>query len=478
MEKSIKYIECINNCFSESAIIAFLAIIVALLMPMVFFIIGNKDELYSFDKKIILNRIFLYKPLIIFLLNFSLLLILKNILFIAVIFSIPLFVLAYIILFRSYKWLSSNESATNKLTYRQQHRVDYLKKIKTNSEIVEVWNIIFFDEKLLEKNQEGFIEAYIDTLNRYRTELLNNNQNNRHIYSYLLSMLNQNIDKINFSDINNYELLLNNSIKNYYSNRKGILQLYNRLEQELFLSLLKYALRGENHLVYLFFENINNYSKQPDVNPKDFIPVFYKDLFYLLEKEENIYYDELWHIDFLKSIIITKESYQGETIENLFLRYREYLIRKINTRHNLSKPEKDCIENITSNLLPNIDPIFWFDILTFVLWAFGVNDDSESPTHARIINWCSTKRNYGNMGRFYIGYEKEMCENYDMKQNIEKVETVFFLNLIFGNYFTKIKIEEVLTEIAKIKTEKIFAENSSELGKLNRLEYNFKIINE
>ena len=177
----------LNANISTSAIIALVAIVVALLIPIVFFIMDKNDS-YNFDKNVILDKIFRFKCLIPIILATSLLAFFESLIILTLLSSVGLLIVSSRVFYCSYKWLRTTETKYNS-TYRQEKRIEYLKSIKSHKkELLEVWNLIFYDEKFLEKNQTGLIDVFLETTQKYEDDFLKNkilNENRNFVQSLL-----------------------------------------------------------------------------------------------------------------------------------------------------------------------------------------------------------------------------------------------------------------------------------------------------
>lgn len=122
------------NLSHVEALIAIPALFVALLVPIAFFLMERQD-LYGFDKNVILDKIILVKvsiPLV-FLASITLLL---NVSLLLMALTLCLGVAVVFVLVRVYKWMASIEVLKHKTTYKQDMRLRYIRGIKNETEKV------------------------------------------------------------------------------------------------------------------------------------------------------------------------------------------------------------------------------------------------------------------------------------------------------------------------------------------------------
>lgn len=455
-----------GSIISEAAVIAVPMLVVALIIPLVIFAIG-KNDVYNFDKNVILNHVILYKCLILFILIISLTLFFKRILFLSALLSLFLMGFAFFILMNSYRWLRSYDIKNNTLTFKQKKRIKYLKNIKEPIEVFEVWSIILSDEKLLEKNQIGFIDVLITTLKKIE---IKNDSISKNLYSELLHLLSNSIEKVNFAYVGVYENLTN-YLLSYYSSPNN--RLNSRVKNILLFKLLKYGIKEDKIRVYdyLFFKEAEKFFKIQD--NRTHLPDFYSDLLNHLVRIEDIDVKNLWENDFLRNNTITKEKLKNREVPNvtrqLLYKYVSFFQNQTEKdSHNEVKQYGSFLNQVTLEVFPTIKPVLWFYILLFYRQrGFGIL--SEDMIYNRIQGWYSKKEKIFFHPRITIGFGEHMDEQHNKEKSQQ--ETIFILKHILskelGDSENLEKISKTIQEI--IKKEKL-DENSEKRIYLEELD--------
>ena len=444
--------QCLKANISESAINNFIVVVIALLIPIVIFIMGKPDY-YSFDKKIVINKVFYYKYLIPVVLITSIFSFFPSLIILTILAILCLIILSCLVLISSYKWLRSDSKINDKLTYRQAMRVEYLKNIKSQEELIEVWNSIFYDVEFLEKNQTGIIEMVIESVQKYEDDFIKNPilDKNREFIPYLLSILCNNFNKINFSDINVFTKLVDYSLS--YFTIESHKKIYLDSQKTIFEKLFVYSLNRKSYL-YFLFDHVNKFAQN---KTSEFYQDFFYDMFILLQKNGFDKYKDLWEVPFLKGHTITEQSItsdKAEFINAIFDGYFIFIDRELGS----SNPDKMSIEGITKNLFPNINMIVWFDLLTFYYFNNFETDENEVFLHGRLRAWTIKERSFGHASPVNGGKETI----YLLKKKIQ------WLN-------DNTQIQKEINMIEQIEKEKLFEEKSKEYMRMNSLKNEFKV---
>lgn len=262
----------LDNSLSLEALIAVPAIFVALLVPITFFLM-ERNDLYGFDKNVILSRIILAKVSIPLTLLVSIVLPLK-VSILSVLLTITLLIVIIVVLTRTYKWMTSVELLKYKTTYKQDMRLKFIGSIKDDVEKVDTWNLILNDENLLEKNQRGLVNEFIKAVKSV------NDSKYRYSKSNLLALMSRNIRKIDFSDIQSYEDLVVFSIEYFKLVRdaraknkqskdgKERIPYPSHYQKELAINLLRIALDKKISDIFdhIFFTAIKKYVAKDTIN--------------------------------------------------------------------------------------------------------------------------------------------------------------------------------------------------------------------
>ncbi|MDR1124049.1 MAG: hypothetical protein LBL61_05620, partial [Elusimicrobiota bacterium] len=273
--------------FSQAGLIAVPAIIVMLLIPIVLFIM-NKPNLYSFDKNILLDDIFMCKFLLPSIIIVSGLLCFSS----SITFILPFQLLgitillfrALIILYKTNKWFRSAEETINDpilsakteiTTYKQSLRIKYLENIKSYSEKEDVWIDTLNDENFSKKNQQGLIEIFIRDIKEIKRE----GEFSDDLESLLL-LLNNNFDKINldsklFKKLAEYSINYYDDLQKYEENQKYF---PHSNQKKIFIKLLKKAITEGRFFRGIFFNVVAEFAKKQGDMRDFFIKDFFDDL--------------------------------------------------------------------------------------------------------------------------------------------------------------------------------------------------------
>lgn len=477
----------LDKTVSYEALIAIPALFVALLVPIAFFLMERQD-LYGFDKNVILDKIILAKwsiPLV--FLSSTILLLNISIFSMAVCFLLLAVIL--IVLLRVYKWMVSIEVLKFKNTYKQDMRLKYIRSIKSDVEKVDTWSIILNDENLLEKNQRGLIAEYI-----YAVKSLRDSKNS-YPKSNLLGLMSRNVNKIDFADLQSYEDLVAYAIEYFperrtvRANNKKAKDKNHKLDyppyqkRELAISLLKIALdkKASDIFDHIYFTTIQKYLTKDFVEEADFIREFLPAYIHVIKENEDYNARGLWQelSDWIVSEELLTKKASWDKTSALLNAYMESIGQMARLGVNLSDHEARVIDEITECLLPGINVSFWFDIITFYNSGYGLNKGEDS-THAQIRNHVSTRRSFGLFSGvstdFWIGDEQKRFKAYEADFQRQDEETIYILGLLFRWLYNPQETQKVLTQIALIEQEQLFTPDSREGRRLESLKIRFEKI--
>jgi hypothetical protein len=472
---------------SVEALIAIPALFIALLIPITFFLMEQQD-LYGFDKNVILEKIILARfsmPLVV-LVSVSLLF---SVSILSIALSAALLIMITVVLIRVYKWMATVEILNYKTTYKQDMRLKFIRSIKNDIEKVDTWAIVLNDEKLLEKNQRGLIEEFLVTVRSLK------DSKNKYPRSNLLGLMSRNIDKIDFTDIQSYEDLVEYSIEYFTemrtvrSNNKQAKDKNEKLDyppyqkRELAINLLKIALDKKLSGIFdhIYFTSIQKYVAKDDVDESGFIRDFLPAYIHVVKENEGYNARELWQE--LSDWIVTKELLSKKLTWNktssLLNAYMESINHTAQLGIKLSDHEVRVIDDITSCMLPNINASLWFDIITFYNSGYGLNEGEDS-THGQIRSHVSAERSFGLVSAvstdFWIDDEQERLMIYEEEFLKQDEETIYILGLLFRWLYNPKETKKVLDQIKIIEKEKLFEANSFEARRLESLKNRFEKI--
>lgn len=451
-------------------------VIIAIMIPVAIFLMERK-ELYGFDRRVILDKVVLGKVFV------PLLLITPIISFVGVslitaIVSFSLLLVTFVVLKRSYSWMSSYETGTSGPTYRQGLRLKFLGAIKNSGDIVDVWTLILNDKDLREKDQAGFVEKFIYVLNALKKNGVPEDKRHKHT---LLALFNHNLDKVDLADYNIYESLVSYSIYGFSLNRSNRFvnppERYWEYEQErLARNLLEIALTNEDLYSYIYFTEISKRIKDIDDKKRavwiaNFFPTYLK----TLEMDERYDPKSLWYV--LKDWEVTSESLSDEsrvaTSRALLDAYMNWIRKIIQSANKLTARESDVIAVVTEKLFPKIVDQFWYDVIAFFeigIWGVEPNEDG---VQAHIREYLERRRVFRVFSRSLTynledtSYEKDYIER--------EPETIAILNALYPKHTGLLNgyLDQALAQIKIIKNDGVYEKESYEYVQLESLERRF-----
>lgn len=477
----------LDSNISHEALIAIPALFVALLVPIAFFLMERQD-LYGFDKNVILDKIILARvsiPLV-FMVAITLLF---NITTLSVLLGALLLAVIIIVLLRVYRWMVSIEVLKYKTTYKQDMRLRFIRGIKSTTEKVDTWAIILNDEKLMEKNQRGLVAEFIVAVKSLK------DGKNSYPKTNLLGLMSRNLNKIDFTDIESYEDLVAYSIE-YFPERRRVrakrkqatntddLDSYPPYTQgELALNLLKIALDKKISDIFdhVYFTAIKNYTAKEDVDEPGFIRDFLPAYIHTVKENEDYNAKELWQklSDWIvtKDLLAKKDTW--DKASNLLNAYMDAIGNNARVGTRLSDHEARVIDDVTECLLPNINSILWFDIITFYTSSYGL-DEGEDSVHGMIRSHVSSGRNFGLASGVTTSYwnddEDARMKDYRAEFQKQDEETIYILGLLFRWLYNPTETQKVLDQVKIIEDENLFEANGIEARRLESLKLRFEKI--
>ena len=465
----------LDNNISEAALIAIPAISVAIILPIVVFLADKNNSEYPFDKNVIFKKILDYKILMGIILVTSIVLLL-DIKILSLICTGVILVETAVVLFRAYKWFCSYEEIKYKMTYRQSMRIQFLESLNDVDEILETWNLILSDEDLYSKNQVGLVATFIKT-----SEILPDTVDNWSKSTYL-RFFSQNIEKINFNDVKVFEKTVQFA-GDYYrqeqqrNNSKDTFPPYEL--KNIFLKLLHIAIDRDDHsrvMDYVFFNEVEKMSKGLGVDRDEFNESFLLDFLHELERSDaNIF--RIWQGKYLGSLIVTRERLENEetrkSAASIFQAYNTYMSNYVISYDDLEPRTVQVLEKSTEYILKDVDPYFWFDMMTFCCRSFA-DYQGKNIYYSMVRSWCENDRNYGLSGRMKSFSTKDFEKEFKESTEREYAETAYLAGAIHPWLRNPDECKKILKEIKNIKSERIFEKDSVKNGQLERLEGRFK----
>lgn len=476
--------------FSKDALIAVPSIAIAILLPIVVFLIER--EKYPFDKSVVFRKVIYFKQIIFIVLANIVFLIIPGDFFLlcAIASSVATIVFTIIATVKTYRWVCSYDDPSDKESYQQKMRINYLNSLKNEPEIAQTWYLLLNNGKLKELNQYGIVDSFIMAANKIETQ---KDDKEKVGFSLLLNNFCDNLNNIRFT-LNDYEKMVKYSLRYYEYEIKFRADSSKEFPpygmKNLFWGLFKIAttnINDYNLYGYTFFKTINRKCTELKQGQGKFLEIFLVDLFLEFDKN-SVDVFRIWNGDFFRRLTVTKEkltSSDKETRQNTISIFNAYMVyaQKYIQSYSDEKNSK-CLEGITEYVFRKIDPIFWFDINTLYGRMFGSIDDNVY--HSIVNSWCSNGRDFGLCGRgvSFVSEmatdvskeekEKEIRDKLEEINKREQVETIYMLEIIFPwlkNDKEISNMEEGIDFCKKLKTK-------DELYKtrLNKLEYEFSQI--
>lgn len=152
---------------SEAGIIALLATTVAILIPVAILLIDPKQDKFPLDRSIVFRKIFLYKNFTALIIPVAISYIFPQIRLISLGATIYLAILGIVVLSKIFKWLSSKDDEFGGETFRQRERIEYLKELEGEPEIIDAWSVIL-NSNYASFNQHGLLNVFVDASKRIK----------------------------------------------------------------------------------------------------------------------------------------------------------------------------------------------------------------------------------------------------------------------------------------------------------------------
>lgn len=453
-----------------------------ILIPVAIAIFGDKKEFEVLDRNVILDHVvqakfflfylgFIFLPLLFWNISFLWLRFVEIILWIVGIYFLSK------ILINSYYWMKGNKFSL---------RFNYLKNLKNIKDMEESWHSVWETEKINTQNELRFFEILSSSVE----ELLKNRK-----------IMNENLKTIS-KVLGDFDAFINNrSIvllmwpngaftkilewhfkiweKEYkYLIKKDKLDEWSRYSEisktldSIFQKVEERALKERESF---FLETLKKQSekyKRQFIESEDksikyyyiefLFDIFYRVFFEVIENSPESYniwkdcFPKEWKIT--KSNLTSKENVISRISLNNFLNWAQGRIWQ-------AKEDFDKnLDDVARNLFPEVEPILWARILTFVLSRYGEN---------RVKSVIERSWNFGYIGRVrtYSGYPEDDEEEFRRKMNemmpsterIEANSTFELTYLLFSNQFSKKNLEEYINNLKELKYNKESKEENKRL---------------
>jgi len=183
--------------------------------------------------------------------------------------------------------------------------------------------------------------------------------------------------------------------------------------------------------------------------------IFYRVFFDAIENSPERY--DIWEHYFPKEWKITKNNIINE--KNIISRISLHkFLNWAQERIWQAKEDFDRnLDDVSHNLFPEVEPVLWARILTFVFSPYGEN---------RVKSVIERPWNFGFVGRIrtYSGYPENLAEK------IETNSTFELAYLLFSNQFSKDNIEKYINNLKELKYDKESKEENKRLRLLGIFE--------
>lgn len=412
---------------SEAGIIALLSIIVAILIPVAILLIDPKQDKFPLDRSIVFRKIFLYKNFTALIIPVAISYIFPQIRLLSLGATIYLAILGMIVLSKIFKWLSSKDDKFGGETFRQRERIEYLKNLKGELEIIDAWSVIL-NSNYESFNQHGLLNVFVDTSKRIK-----NNQSGWYKEQFW-GLLRNNFDKIRDEDIDTYRKLVKATLSYYLDRDEWLKDDKEKRElnkrppealRQISQKLMCRAITGSTNSIeaYIYFNEVEEYLKTKNAESTDiFINAYADDVIDCFAKNDTNM-QEKWSGEFFERLKITNANIteRGAILEAY---YRSILVRYVGGVDNPTNEVGTRISSITERIFPEIDPIIWFRVITFIMWPHEYDEDKNKDAENKVEGWCKRHRNYGVFGRldcavFAINEEKEELQEIQIRKHIE-----------------------------------------------------------
>ena len=314
MQELVNTILCILEAkwSSEAGIIALLATIVAILIPVAILLIDPKQDKFPLDRSIVFRKIFLYKNFTALIIPVAISYIFPQIRLLSLLATIYLAILGIIVLSKIFKWLSSKDDKFGGETFKQRERIEYLRNLENESEILDAWSVIL-NSNYETINQHGLLDVFIDNSKQIR-----NSQNNWNKDQFW-GLLRNNFDKIKDDDIRTYKKLVETTTSYYFDRDEWLNEDKERREinkrppealRQISQKLMARAITSSANSIeaYVYFSEVENCLKTKNKEQVDaFMNAFMDDVIDCFIKNDTDL-REKWAGDFFKRITIIESN--------------------------------------------------------------------------------------------------------------------------------------------------------------------------
>lgn len=434
----------VSSGLSIEALIGCAALLAAVLIPLAIFLIDNNETGFKWDKAVILKNVLNPFKLVISFVLLSLPLIFwteTNYLNVVVLFLyVAGLCLLAIQIHEAYKWLVVTEAGSRE-TYRTTKRISYLSKLNDNDSEA-IWSLTWgdnearslIDDRKLVKAFFRKMESITDT-EIIGSAMIRDFQNNL--------TANQIRDPLIYESISQFSFT--HSKLGVEADEKGYQFVH--ANQQVLEQLIAGAITDE-YMGYMFFDQVKKYLDNTTVNSVDVVKYLSVNIFGELDRVEareiSIWenFPEEWKV----STGNLKNNKTG--ISQVWLHsYLEWIVRKNLFIFSEEFQYDDRVDNATRELIPDVDPMTWSELILLEYAAFSSRKD-EDLYAAKVRNFIESKHAIGLMGRTYGFWEDDSpdsmssMERFKIQQQKEIRATFEMMKL--SKYFRVLSNKDLL----------------------------------
>ena len=380
---------------SEAGIMALMATIVAVLIPIAILVIEPKQGKFPLDRNIIFKKIFMYRDFIALIIPISISYLFPHIRLISAIATIYLAIVGMVVFTKIARWLSSKDDAFGGETEKQKLRIQFLNELNDENEIIDAWATIL-NSDYGNMNQNGLLDAFL-----YTSKKIKNGHNGWNGERYW-GLLRRNFEKVKEEDIDVTRKLIKATLTYYQKRGKdGTSRRPEALRQISIMLMTKAATSNDNSIdSYIYFNEVECFLRNiKEEELSSFLEIYLYDLFScFLEKDVNVY--DKWRGEFFDRLVVTEENIH-EAVPSIVLDVylRAVLIKYVGRPDNPPNEIGSRLSEVTEQIFKRIDPIIWFRAITFLIWPHEHSENREINARNRVAGWCERTRNYGLFGR-------------------------------------------------------------------------------
>lgn len=393
------------------------------------------------------------------------------------------------ILIKLYRWMKESKFSL---------RFNYLRNLRNVKDMEESWYSVWQAEKINPQNEREFFEIFSSTIEQLSKTMNENPKTISKLFGDFDTFINSRSIVLlmwpegAFPKIlewhfriweKKYRYLTKKDKLEEWSNYREISRTLDSLIEKVEERAFK---EGES---FSFFETFKKHAEvykgkfveSEDKSKKYYyieslFGIFYRVFFGTIESSPER--EDIWEHYFPKEWKITKNNLTG----------KENIISRISLNNFLSWVQKRIwqakedfdrnLDDVASNLFPEVEPVLWARILTFVFSPYGEN---------RVKSVIERPWNFGFLGRIktYFGspedneeeFSRKMSEMMSSAKKIEANDTFELTYLLFPNQFSKENLVKYINDLKELKYDKASKEENKILRLLDIFEAMLKYKN-